>query len=58
MIFLFVCEWYENTFDTFSVLLGGFEQSGGKARCFKCGGSRSQMEMCPVNFGDVDFELD
>jgi hypothetical protein len=37
--FLVVCDMYESTVDTCSVLLGGSEQSGGEAGCFKYNGA-------------------
>jgi hypothetical protein len=34
-----VCDMYRSNVDTCSVLLGGSEQSGEEARCFKCSGT-------------------
>jgi hypothetical protein len=39
VVFLVVCDMYESNVDTCSVVLGGSEQSGGEARCFKYNGA-------------------
>ena len=73
VVFPVVCDMYESTVDTYSILLGRFEHSGGEAGSFRCVGygkgryfldAEAQLVVvvvcvkCSVNFGNVNFELD